>query len=235
MPEQLSPIRLLRVVFDTRIKAEEIPSFRGAIAEKVGLEHEWFHNHNNAPGSKIKYHYRYPLVQYKLYRQRPAILFIGKGVDEAKHFFSQPDWRVTFSRQNQTARVADMQMFDFELGVHEKTNFYHLRHWLAFNQENFRIFCEMDSLTERVKLMEGALAGQILALATGVGHQFARRFNLMLTDIFREQPATFSGNKMLSFDVGFKSDAILPPMVGLGRAVSQGFGVLELSSGRKQV
>ncbi|MCB9053966.1 MAG: hypothetical protein H6556_31585 [Lewinellaceae bacterium] len=235
MPDQLSPIRLLRVVFDTRILPREIPAFRGAVVEKVGLEHEWFHNHNNASDAKVAYHYRYPLVQYKLYRRRPVILFIGKGVDEARHFFSQPDWRVTFSRHNHTARVVDMQMFDFELGVRENMAHYRLQSWLAFNQENFSVFNQMDNLVERVQFMESALAGHILAFASGVDHHFARRFNLVLTDIFREQAAVFSGNRMLSFDVAFKADAVLPPMIGLGRAVSQGFGVLELAPGRKPV
>ncbi len=230
MPEPLAPIRLLRILFDARISARDISSFRGAIAEKVGLEHEWFHNHNNSPGAKLKYHYRYPLVQYKLYRRRPSMLFIGQGIDEARHFFSQPDWKVTFSRQNLTTRVADMQMFDFELGVNEEINYYRLQHWLAFNQENFRVFKKMDRLIERIKFMESALAGHVLAFATGVGHQFERRFELELTDIFREKPATFSGNRMLSFDVGFKTDAVLPPMIGLGRAAGQGFGILELDN-----
>lgn len=231
MPEQLSPIRLMRVLFNARISPQEIPAFRGAIAEKVGLEHEWFHNHNNAPGSKGKYHYRYPLIQYKLDRRRPYILFIGPGAEEAQHFFSQPDWRVTFGRQGHTAQVADMEIFDFELGVSKQPHYYQLRHWLAFNQENFNIYTKIDSLIEKVKFMESALAGHILAFATGVGHQFARRFELELTHIHRERPATFSGNRMLSVDVAFKSDAVLPPMIGLGRGVSQGFGILELAPG----
>ena len=58
-------LRLLSVTFQSTIEPWELPQFRGAMAHKVGLEHEWFHNHNNEDPDKPKLHYRYPLIQYK--------------------------------------------------------------------------------------------------------------------------------------------------------------------------
>ena len=93
----MKPIRILSVTFDTEIAAHETPAFRGAVIEKVGLEHELFHNHNNDPQARVAYHYRYPLVQHKRWRRKPSIVFIDKGVDQAQHFFMQPDWRLDFA------------------------------------------------------------------------------------------------------------------------------------------
>jgi hypothetical protein len=56
-------LRILQVAFDTEIQPYELPYFRGAVARKVGIEHEWFHNHDNTNGGT---HNRYPLIQYKL-------------------------------------------------------------------------------------------------------------------------------------------------------------------------
>lgn len=63
----MQPLRILSVTFDTHLDPWDLPKFRGAIARKVGLEHEWFHNHDNENGG---YHQRYPLIQYKLEPQR---------------------------------------------------------------------------------------------------------------------------------------------------------------------
>ncbi len=44
----MKKLRLLSVSFDTNIKPWELKKFRGAVARKVGIEHEWFHNHDNS-------------------------------------------------------------------------------------------------------------------------------------------------------------------------------------------
>jgi hypothetical protein len=44
----MKKLRLLSVSFDTHIKPWELKKFRGAVARKVGIEHEWFHNHDNS-------------------------------------------------------------------------------------------------------------------------------------------------------------------------------------------
>ena len=87
----MKKLRVMTVAFDTTIEPYEIPAFRGAIAAKVGLEHEWFHNHNNeglkqVPNhldayveSQQQYHNRYPLIQYKIsanrHQKRPMLIY----------------------------------------------------------------------------------------------------------------------------------------------------------------
>ena len=110
------PLRILRILFDRRIQAKELPAFRGAIIEKVGMDKEWFHNHNNAkPGGAL--HYRYSLVQYKLFKGYPAVIFIGDGIEEAQHFFAQSDWKISFTKQNYLTRVSEMKVFEYPIGL----------------------------------------------------------------------------------------------------------------------
>jgi len=65
----MKKIRILTVIFDTEIKGYEIPAFRGAVVDKVGLENIIFHNHL----SGNTFLYKYPLIQYKVIRNNPAI------------------------------------------------------------------------------------------------------------------------------------------------------------------
>jgi len=43
----MKKLALLKVAFDTTIQPYEVSAFRGAIIDKVGRQHEWFHNHDN--------------------------------------------------------------------------------------------------------------------------------------------------------------------------------------------
>ena len=64
-------LRILQVSFDSNLQPYQLPAFRGAIARKVGIEHEWFHNHDNENGG---FHNRYPLIQYKLDTHQGIVL-----------------------------------------------------------------------------------------------------------------------------------------------------------------
>jgi len=224
MLDQQRDIRMLRISFDTPIKAEDIKAFRGAVAAKVGLDQEWFHNHNNRADATSNYHYRYPLVQYKRVNRRPAILFVDGGVEQAQHFFAQPRWSISFGPKHTTAEVTDMQIFKHVLGIGTESKRYRLRHWLAFNQKNFEVYRSQRRLVDQLLLLEKALVGHILAFANGVDFRFERRFSLGITQLLDQKTVLLSRNKMIAFDIEFESDAMLPPMIGLGRGVSRGMG-----------
>lgn len=226
MLKQQKEIRLLRVLFNPSIKQEDLIAFRGAVAEKVGLENDWFHNHNNRSGAPSRYFYRYPLIQYKRINRCPAILFVGSGVDEAQYFFAPSDWSVTFGAENKRAVVADMQVFKHVFGLSSEKQRYKLRRWLAFNQKNYEAYLTEHRLADRILLLEKALAGHILALATGIDFQFEQRFSVDITSLLGMKTISLSRNKMIAFDVEFETDAVLLPMVGLGRGVSRGMGEL---------
>ncbi|NJL75795.1 MAG: hypothetical protein HC892_13005, partial [Saprospiraceae bacterium] len=77
----MKKLRLLTITFDTEIKPYETPAFRGAVIERVGIQHTWFHNHQIDPDTDHQYYYRYPLVQYKCNRKQPVLMFLDKAVE----------------------------------------------------------------------------------------------------------------------------------------------------------
>ena len=218
-------IPIMRVDFDADISPAEVPAFRGAVIEKVGVEQEAFHNHNNEEEGN-GYHYRYPLIQYKALEGRPAILFIGDAVQEARHLFRQPDWELSFTRRRIRARLVGSQTREYEVGPAPAPRPYRLRRWLALNQDNHRRFEETRSLAERARLLERVLAGHILGFASGVGVRFEERFELAIVEIEQQLIRSFEGVRSLTFDVRFEANLLLPPYIGLGKGVTQGFGVL---------
>ncbi len=227
LPLDIVEIPVLKVRFAPRIQPRELNAFRGAVAAKVGLEYEWFHNHNNNKENSSNYHYRYPLVQYKLMKGQPGIFFLGQGVEEAMRLFVQPDWTLTFTRGQKRVHLENMKRESVHIGLSAQKQHYRLRSWMAFNQTNYESYQKADSLIERLQLMERALVGHILALANGLSYHFPERFSLAITDLGQASTVTFSGNKMLAFDIAFQTDAVLPLGAGLGRGVGRGFGEVE--------
>jgi hypothetical protein len=222
----MQQIRLISVAFDTEIAPHETAAFRGAVIEKVGYDRELYHNHNNDPQAERLYHYRYPLVQYKRQRRRPAILFIDEGVNEAQHFFSNPDWQLNFAGRDYQASVADLRVKQYKLGVCDRPRYYTLRRWAALNQSNFERFLAIESDEARKAFLERMLVGHILGFGKGVGHRYEKRVEARILDIFRQRSIPMGGVRMLTCDIRFEANVMLPAQIGLGKGAARGFGIL---------
>lgn len=251
-PLNIKKLRVLKVAFDTTIQPWEIPAFRGAIAEKVGLEHEWFHNHKNTTqkpfdrGLLIKgtnednpdkaifyntgYHYRYPKIQYKTRnfknQLQPLLVCIGDCVEEAHKFFSQADWTITIRDRKHNLQIARMEVDQFNLRVYDQDFHYNLFSWQALNPENYRQFQNMDSLSERIQFLETLLKNHILAFAKGVDWWIDQPVVVKITNLRREKFMSFKRNKVQCFDLSIKTNVFLPEYLGIGKGVSKGFGTI---------
>jgi hypothetical protein len=222
-------VRTLAVTFDSELPPWELPKFRGAFAHKVGLEHEWFHNHNNESGG---YHMRYPLIQYKVNARgggsfQPMLLCIEDGVEEAHHFFSQPEWTMRVGERTHEMRIANLQVERYTLNVWEDQQFhYRIHNWQALNTDNYLEFREINRPSERFAFLEKVLASQILTFARGVDWEIDRRFEVKITNIVNEKWVPYKGIKVLAFTAEFSTNASLPEWFGLGMGGSTGWGVV---------
>ncbi len=220
----MKEVQLMKVVFDAQIAPHETPAFRGAIIEKVGLDKDVYHNHNNDPESPQALHYRYPLVQYRQNRRRPELIFLESAIPQAQYLFAQPDWSLTFAGRPQSMRIADMKVRRHAFGVADRFFTYTLHRWQALNEENFKRFLAVESLSQRVAMLERILCGHIISFAKGMEHRLESRFDLSITDFRRSQVQSFEGIKVRTFDMQFKTNVLLPPYIALGKGVSVGFG-----------
>ncbi|MCB0522500.1 MAG: hypothetical protein H6577_10515 [Lewinellaceae bacterium] len=252
----MKKLRLLSVSFDSHLQPWDLPKFRGAVARKVGLEHEWFHNHDNSEASpdpskggemgdgentpfgagagKPRYHHRYPLIQYKIdthgRQMRPMLLCLDDCIEEAHHFFSQADWSLRIGDQVHDMRIARLHVDQINLNVWEQPFTYRLHKWRALNSENFKEWQQMDGLAEKYAFLENILAANILSFARGVGWTLDKRFEVKITRLQKEEWVSFKRIKVLAFTVEFKVNISLPEYIGLGQGAGEGFGVVRRQS-----
>lgn len=219
-------LRVLNVVFDTYLEPWEIPKFRGAMANKVGLEHDWFHNHKSLENS-ITYHYRYPLIQYKLHQKQPMLICIDQGVEEAQRFFAQADWTLVIGQKKHRMRIKSLTIHQFSLAVLPKKKEYRIHNWLALNQENYKQYMQLERLSEKLDFLEPILIGHILSFARGVGWEVPSSIQLSITDLLNTRWIKHKKVTKLAFNLHFKCNVFIPNFIGLGRGCSHGLGVVK--------
>lgn len=222
----------LRISFDSAIDGRDIPLFRGAVAKAAGWEHDLFHNH-----TEEGYRYAYPLIQYKQVSGKPSIVCVGEGTQAISHFFQagRPyDLRigrrqVEMSIERLDARKHPLQIWDAPIR-------FHIRRWLPFSTESYAAYRSKTTEGERHALLESVLRGQMLAFAKGVAWTLPPKEErpvecrlLHLSDPVRH---TIRDARLLSFDATFETNLSLPNLIGLGRHVSIGYGVV--SQARKK-
>jgi hypothetical protein len=217
-------LRLLSVVFDTPIDPWELPQFRAAVAQKAGLEHDLYHNHDNETGG---YHYRLPLIQYKQDHGRPMLVCLNEGIEELHHFFSKPDWTLYLNGRPAPVRIARLDVKQYRLGVQDKNFRYHIRNWIALNDDNYATFQHLEGMVERLFFLEKVLLNQVIGLLDQLGYTPEQPVSVKLLDLKDEKWVTYKRVKMRSFSMEFQANVVLPDYLGFGKGCSVGWGIVK--------
>ncbi len=226
-------LKLLRVHFDVEIAPYEVPAFRGAIVDKVGIENDLFHNHINK-SQKInedeaqKFAYRYPRIQYKRIGKQPVILCVGEGVEEIHKFFEKQDWDIRIGNDILKMRIAKLDLNEFEMRVSENLHSYSIRNWVALNQQAYNQYQNLEGMIEKVAFLEKKLIGNILSFAKGIGWYIEEDIELKITDLPQLQVISYKKQKLQTFHVDFKTNVFIPKYIGLGAKTSVGMGTVFL-------
>jgi hypothetical protein len=218
----MEKLKLLRVQFDTNLYPSEIPAFRGAIATKVGKEHDLFHNHL----SDTEYAYRYPLIQYKCIGKQPAILCLGEGVEEIHKFFEKRNWDILIGERAIAMKIAKLDLNQFTMNVWDKTFSYHIHHYIALNQEAYKEYQTFAGLGDRISYLERKLITHILIFLEGIGVIADKTITVKITDMPDPKPVRYKQQKLMGFDLDFCTNVFLPNHIGLGGKVAVGFGTV---------
>jgi hypothetical protein len=218
-------LRQLSVTFDLCLSAPEINAFRGAIATKVGFEHDLFHNH--APEDATNFAYRYPLIQYRLRTDgKPMLVCLNDGVDAIQALFAQPDWSILLNGEPRNLRIFDMQLFEHQALQTEKLGFtYTLHNWQALNQAAHTEFKTLKP-DERPAFIQTKLVNAILNFGRGVNWHFDQPVLVEQIGNYRRTDGSVHGTILDVYTVSFRTNTRLPVGVGLGKAAARGFGEL---------
>lgn len=221
-PYNMKRIRVLTIIFDSPIASHEIPAFRGAIARKVGLEHDLFHNHQGE-----SFRYRYPLIQYKRLGGKAAIICIEEGVDEIHRFFINRNWNLNISGRDLEVKVEKLDLNSFNMQVWDKTFTYRLQNWIGINQRSFDAYKELHDEDSKMRFLEKKLIGNILSFAKGIDWHIDKKIELAIDKIERKQLVKIKGIPVSAYSLIFRTNVFLPIGIGLGKSPSLGYGVVQ--------
>ena len=221
-------LRLLRISFalPPDYHAGLLPKLRGAIAEKAGLEHDEFHNHNNAEDAAVKFLYRTPRIMYRLHNNELHLVCLNEGVDALQHFFAQPDWTLTLDNgESINLRINDLKLQEVVPEMTDTPQGYQLRSWYALNQENYAIYQNIQTIAVRSLFLQNLIVNQIVLFMREFGYEAPQPIVVNI-ERFYTNFQLHKGRKVKVFDIHFTANVRLPHHIGLGKAAAMGFGAL---------
>jgi hypothetical protein len=157
------------------------------------------------------------------------LLGLGETGEEAlARLTQQPDFREAcrhFSSDGPSFLLAE-QTTDTLLLHTDPIHTCRLHNYIALNEKNLADWQEHQSLPARAALLERCLTAHILKFCSAIRWQLPpKSLQVELLD-FRSHTTRAFDNPFLAFDVLFRTNITLPQGIGLGKAVSHGFGVV---------
>ncbi|MCI7069920.1 MAG: hypothetical protein MR982_02920 [Bacteroides pyogenes] len=213
--------KLLLLRFQNPITHTEIPSFRGAIINALKDKDILFHNHTSENSG---FRYSYPLIQYKRINKNASILCIESGTESIGKLFTHSNLELNINGRREKFIVDNIKAYKHLIQVWDTKFHYHIRKWLALNQENYERFEQLESIAEKSLFLENILKGNILSFAKGINLFVEKQIECKLTWISEPVLMRYKGIKMMALDAEFISNVSIPDFCGLGKGVSVGFG-----------
>ncbi len=217
-------IRFLKIIFNSEIEPYEVPAFRGAVIEKAGKDHILFHNHLN----DREFLYGYPVIQYKRIGRNPCIVCLDYGTDEIHHLFQNQNLTIKLGERIVSLEIKNLQMQQYNLQIWERHFSFRIFNWLALNQENFEKFQKLEDDLSKSIFLENIMKANIISFAKGMKWDIDKEISLRIDQILKQKIVPFKQQKLLAFDVTFRTNVFLPDFVGLGKGVSLGFGTVSI-------
>ena len=244
MPSQtLVPITTITFP-EIALRTRDAHKLRGYFGELFREHSPLLHNHlesdrsdasdqsgNGQPGDAegavaVKFRYAYPLVQYKVLDRVPTLVGLGEGAGLLAQLFLQMrelDIDGTYfpvlskhirHEQTPVGIVDDLIEYRFETL------------WMALNQANYRDYRHYTE-TEQHAQLKRVLTSQLLAVFREFSVWLQSHERIMVRLSVQERTTQFKNQTMVAFTGSFLANVVLPNGLGLGKAVSRGFGSLK--------
>lgn len=196
------------------------------------------HNHlesdtpADTPGTvAVKFRYAYPLVQYKVLDRVPTLVGLGEGATLLTQLFLQMR-EVNIDGDVFPVLSKHIRHEQAPIGLADDLMEYRFETlWMALNQANYRDYRNYAEVDQQAQLKR-VLTSQLLALFREFGLWLQPHERIMVRLSVDERNTQFKNQTMVAFSGGFLTNVILPDGIGLGKAVSRGFGTVQLVNDR---
>lgn len=177
--------------------------------------------HNHMGNGEFRYDY--PQVQYKVINQTPVLLGIKDGAELLTDLFLKIK-ELNIGGEIYQVRQKNIEGKQIDVGITDTSRSYKFETlWMALNQKNHDKYKISDDL-ERQHQLERILIGNMLSFFKTADHFIEEQIQVKGT--FKEKVTRFKNNRMLAFEGIFTTNVVLPEFIGLGKAVSRGFGTI---------
>ena len=207
---------------ELRLAARDAHKLRGYFGTLFEQHSPLLHNHLEGGGLR----YAYPLVQYKVIDGLPVLVGLNEGAELLIQLFLEVK-ELVIDDKTYALNHKDLRCEEVVAGYGEELRRYDFGTlYMALNQENYPAFVRA-SVEERKQQLNMLVRNHILAAFKGMGVWLEPHERIMVQAELEQRQTLFKNQAMVVFAGGFTSNAILPKWVGLGKAVSRGFGAVE--------
>ncbi len=218
-------IKYLSIRFNNNLYPYEIPRFRAAIIEKTKRKSDLFHNHDGENG----FFFRYPLIQYKISQKKASIICLQEGTNEIHQLLKYKNLQMSLAGKKINFEIEDVNLHYYQVQIWDKLFHYSLHNWLALNQKHHARFQELEGdKAAQMDLLQSILIGNILAFAKGINWRIEKKIIVKIDQIKSVKFLPFKQKKIMALSINFQSNVSLPNLIGLGKGVSVGFGIVKL-------
>lgn len=216
-------LTLCKLRFPRPLRASEVPKLRGYFGQAFA-EHEIVHHH----ASDGRLIYQYPRVQFKVIDRECIILGLEDGADLVGRMWLEVD-AARIGEEMLPILESHVRSLQVPFGECERNRACRFATpWLALNQVNAKRYQEAESDAARNGLLGKILVGNCLSMAKSFGHTVGGR--LEVTNMrLRPVHTTLKGTPMIGFRGQFTINFDIPPLAGIGKSVSRGFGAVVLT------
>ena len=214
-------LKTLILIFNTdRPLKEDASKLRGYIATRF-KEYPILHHHIEEAG----YLYTYPRVQYKIIEGTPLILGIEEGAAVLKKI-SDDVTELKLGKSSYKVESTQMTQMNAEFGPCRENNHYKfVTHWLALNPANYERYKGIRDWREKKEFLNGILVGNLLSMCKSLDYVVTSK--LYVHSRLEDEQVEYKGVPLIGFTGEFRVNFRIPEFFGLGKGVSQGFGVVK--------
>jgi extradiol dioxygenase family protein len=206
---------------DIELQTRDAHKLRGYFGNLFKEHSTLLHNHYQDGSAR----YAYPLVQYKVINKTPLLVGFQEGAELLVSLFLKIR-EIQIAGQNYPVLAKNIQQKQYNLNVNQQLYNYRFKTlWMALNQENHRIYQQLDE-NAKTLFLNRQLQNNILSFYKGLSFRTTDR--IMAVTRVNEKQTQFKDQPMLVFDGEFTTNAFLPELAGIGKAVSRGFGTVSL-------
>lgn len=217
-------LKVMTVGFCNEIDDMEVHLFRGAVVSALqDMSKTLFHNHCGDDG----FRYSYPLVQYKRIGGKAAMVCLEEGCGELPNIVALNGKELRIGRRYIVLKMDHVNSEELPMRITDTYHRYSLTLWQPLNIENYHAYRSLDSLVDKVLLLQNILRGNIISLAKGLHVEMDRPIEAFITECSPMKMIESKGVRLAAFDIEFVSNVLFPDYIGIGRSVSKGFGTLE--------